>query len=114
MEGYITIEGAEHILNKMKNLLITAEDRVYISCTRNYLLLLVEELDQLIATRKKLVIVTDQPVSLKNARVYVGRTAGAERSGSSADSRYALIGEYGEGSMNTCLYSGQKNFVDTL
>ena len=49
MEGYITIEGADHILNKMKNLLITAEDRVYISCTRNYLLLLVEELDQLIA-----------------------------------------------------------------
>lgn len=110
VEGYITIEGADHILNKMKNLLITAEDRVYISCTRNYLLLLVEELDQLIATRKKLVIVTDQPVSLKNARVYVGEPRGREI-GIITDSRYALIGEYGEGSMNTCLYSGQKNFV---
>ena len=27
------------------------------------------------------------------------------------DSRYVLSGEYGPGSMNTCLYSGQKNFV---
>ena len=29
-----------------------------------------------------------------------------------ADSKYVLTGEYGEGSMNTCLYSGQKNFVE--
>lgn len=28
------------------------------------------------------------------------------------DSKYVLTGEYGEGSMNTCLYSGQKNFVE--
>ncbi len=28
------------------------------------------------------------------------------------DSRYVLTGEYGEGSINTCLYSGQKNFVE--
>ena len=28
------------------------------------------------------------------------------------DSKYALTGEYGEGSINTCLYSGQKNFVE--
>lgn len=82
MEGYITIEGADHILNKMKNLLITAEDRVYISCTRNYLLLLVEELDQLIATRKKLVIVTDQRSALRMP-ASMWESPGAERSGSS-------------------------------
>ena len=29
-----------------------------------------------------------------------------------ADSRYALSGEYGGENMNTCLYSGQKNFVE--
>ena len=27
------------------------------------------------------------------------------------DSKYVLSGEYGQGSMNTCLYSGQRNFV---
>ena len=28
------------------------------------------------------------------------------------DSKHVLTGEYGKGSMNTCLYSGQKNFVE--
>ena len=35
VEGYITIEGAENILNKIKNLLSQVDQRVYISCTRN-------------------------------------------------------------------------------
>lgn len=34
------------------------------------------------------------------------------RIGVIADSRYVLTGEYGIGSQNTCLYSGQKNFVE--
>ncbi len=45
------------------------------------------------------------------ARVYIGEPR--ERNiGIIADSRYVITGEYGEGSMNTCLYSGQKNFVE--
>ncbi len=52
-EGYITIEGAENILNKIKNLLSQVDQRVYISCTRNYLLLLIRELDALMEARKK-------------------------------------------------------------
>lgn len=110
-EGYITIEGSEHILNKMKNLLGKVEERVYVSCTRNYLLLLVGELEALIAEGKKVVIVTDQPATFGNAKVYVAENRGMQI-GVIADSRYVLMGEYGEGSMNTCLYSGQKNFVE--
>lgn len=110
-EGYITIEGASHILDKVKNLLAKVEDRVYISCTRNYLLLFVEELEHLMAARKKVVIITDQPVSFENARVYVGGPRDTQI-GVITDSKYVLTGEYGEGSINTCLYSGQKNFVE--
>ena len=111
VEGYITIEGSEHVLDKMRNLLSKVEERVYISCTRNYLLLLVRELEELMKEKKKVVIVTDQPVTFKNAKVYVGKSRGMQV-GVIADSRYVLTGEYGEGSMNTCLYSGQKNFVE--
>ena len=111
VEGYITIEGAANILNKVRNILAKAEERVYISCTRNYLLLFVDELESLIRARKKVVIVTDQPVNFRNARVYVGNNRGMQI-GVITDSRYVLTGEYGEGSMNTCLYSGQKNFVE--
>ena len=111
VEGYITIEGAENILNKIKNLLSQVDQRVYISCTRNYLLLLIRELDALMEARKKVVIITDQPATFHNAKVYLGESRGMQV-GVIADSKYVLTGEYGEGSMNTCLYSGQKNFVE--
>ena len=111
VEGYITIEGADHILDKMRNILKKVEERVYISLTRNYLLLLVGELQTLIAAKKQVVIITDQPTAFSRAKVYVGEDRGM-RIGVIADSRYVLTGEYGEGSINTCLYSGQKNFVE--
>lgn len=111
LEGYITIEGANHILDKMRNLLSQVEKRVYITCTRNYLLLLVRELEELMESKKKVVIITDQPATYENAKVYVGENRGMQI-GIIADSKYVLTGEYGEGSMNTCLYSGQKNFVE--
>lgn len=110
-EGYVTIEGARNILDMLRNLLMKAEERVYISCTRNYLLLLVEEVEQLISAHKKVVIITDQAVNFKNAKVYIGEPRGMQI-GIITDSKYVLTGEYGEGSMNTCLYSGQKNFVE--
>lgn len=110
-EGYITIEGRRHIMDKMKNLLLNVEERAYISCTRNYLLLFVEELELLDKKNKKLVIVTDQPVKFGNAKVYVGESRNTQI-GLITDSKFVLTGEYGEGSINTCLYSGQKNFVE--
>lgn len=63
------------------------------------------------AAHKKVVIITDQPVSYENARVYVGGPRQTQI-GVITDSKYVLTGEYGEGSINTCLYSGQKNFVE--
>ena len=110
-EGYITIEGADHILNKIRNILAQVDKRVYISCTRNYLLLIVRELKELMKAKKKVVIITDQPATFHNAKVYLGESRGMQV-GVIADSKYVLTGEYGEGSMNTCLYSGQKNFVE--
>ena len=110
VEGYITIEGAENILNKIKNLLSQVDQRVYISCTRNYLLLLIRELDTLMEERKS----GDHHRStgdLSQCKVYFGENRGMQI-GIIADSKYVLTGEYGEGSMNTCLYSGQKNFVE--
>ena len=110
-EGYITIEGSRHILDKMQNLLSKVEERAYISCTRNYLLLFVEELEKLDELGKKLVIITDHPVKFGNAKKYVGEQRKTQV-GLITDSKYVLTGEFGEGSIDTCLYSGQKNFVE--
>lgn len=111
VEGYISIEGNRHILDKLRNLLMSAENKVFISCTRNYLLLFIRELEELMKQKKKVVIITDRLVNISNAKVYLGEDRGVQI-GLIVDSKYVLTGEYGEESLNTCLYSGQKNFVE--
>ena len=111
VEGYVTIEGAKNIMDMVRNLLSRVEQRVYITCTRNYLLLLLNEIELLIRAGKKVVIITDHSVQYINAKIYIGGPREMEI-GVITDSKYVMTGEYGEGSMNTCLYSGQKNFVE--
>ena len=69
-----------------------------------------KELKVLIEKGKKVVIITDAEICFQEATVYVSENRGVQI-GLIVDSRYALTGEFGEGSMNTCLYSGQKNFA---
>lgn len=109
-EGYITIEGAGNIQDKIKNLLKNAEERVYVSCTAECLKEFEEELQALLSRKKKVVIITDEEVAFEGAMLYLSEDKGRQI-GMIADSKYVLTGEYGTGSMNTCLYSGQRNFV---
>lgn len=109
-EGYITVEGEEHIRDKIRNLIEKAEERVYLSCSRICLDSLAEELRMLVTTGRKLVLITDAPYHMEGALVYVTEEKGSQI-GLIADSKYVLSGEFGQESMNTCLYSGQKNFV---
>ena len=109
-EGYITIEGEEHIRDKIQNLMEKAEERVYLSCSRACLDGLGNELGMLVKEGRKLVLITDAPYHLQGALVYVTEEKGFQI-GLITDSKYVLSGEFGQGSMNTCLYSGQKNFV---
>ena len=110
-EGYITIEGQKHIQDKVERLLEKAEKRVYISCSAKRLTELEAPLQKLVESGKKVVIITDRPREFEGAAVYVTEEKGS-RIGIITDSRYVLTGEYGEESGNTCLYSGQKNFVE--
>lgn len=110
-EGYITIEGAGHISDKVKTLLKNAEERVYISCTSSCLKAFEQELSELLKMRKKVVIITDDKVAFDQAMIYISESKGRQI-GVITDSKYVLTGEYGDGSLNTCLYSGQKNFVE--
>lgn len=109
-EGYITIDGPEHILDKAQTLLANIDARVYITGKPEFLNLLRTELEDAIQSEKKVVIVTDAPFALKGAKIYISDDRG-KQVGVIADSRYTLTGEYGANSTNTCLYSGQKNLV---
>ena len=109
-DGYITVEGEDNIRNRIHNLLEKAEERVYLSCSVVCLEQLRDTLSGLEEKGRKIVLITDRPFSLEGAVVYVTEEKDSQI-GLITDSRYVLSGEYGPGSMNTCLYSGQKNFV---
>ncbi|MCI8341760.1 MAG: TrmB family transcriptional regulator [Firmicutes bacterium] len=108
-EGYITIEGERNILNKIKNLIADAEKRAYISCSAHMLDVLKHEIEAA-ALKKQIVIITDNERDFENAKVYVTESK-ENQIGVITDSKFVLTGECGKNSSNTCLYSGQKNFV---
>lgn len=110
-EGYITIEGEQNIKNKVKNLISQAGERVYLSCTAACAEQFREELLQLAEQNKKTVLLTDGPVSMNGVQIYETEIKG-DQIGLIIDSRFVLSGELGGG--NTCLYSGQKNFVEVF
>ena len=109
-DGYITVEGKKNIADKIHHLLTGAEERVYFSCSKGCLEEFKEELLQLVRRGKKVVLITDESFPMKEVIVYVTRKK-EQQIGLIVDSRYVLSGEYGMGSMNTCVYSGQRNFV---
>lgn len=110
-EGYITIEGMQHIEDKIKSLLTGAQERVYLSCTRDCISVFEGELYLLTQKKKKIVIVTDAAFEMGGVVVHVSDKKGCQI-GVITDSKYVLTGEYGRNSQNNCLYSGQKNFVE--
>lgn len=110
-EGYITIEGRSNISDKVRNLLEHAQERVYFSASASCISQFKKEVDRLAESGKKIVLITDGDLPVKHAVIYVTASKG-EQIGLIADSRYALSGEYGGESRDTCLYSGKKNFVN--
>lgn len=109
-DGYITVEGEANIRDKLSTLMEKAQERVYLSCSETQLELLRDKLTELVKRGRKVVLITDRGFVLEGAVVYVTEPKG-NQIGLIADSKYVLSGELGEDSMNTCLYSGRKNFV---
>ena len=109
-EGYITVDREENIRDRICNLLDKAEERVYFSCSAVCLEQFRDKLSAMAEDGKKIVLITDRPFSIQGAIIYLTENRG-EQIGLITDSKYVLSGEFGQGSMNTCLYSGKKNFV---
>ncbi len=70
-EGYITIEGEGNIEDKIRNLLMSVRERVYISCSVQILRKFEGETKRLAAAGKKVVVITDGEYFLDGATVYV-------------------------------------------
>jgi sugar-specific transcriptional regulator TrmB len=63
-EPYVTITGEEHIINKLKNIIDSAEKRIYISCNHLVLDSLYEELYNAVNRGLKVVILSSEDPSI--------------------------------------------------
>ncbi|MDW7674901.1 MAG: helix-turn-helix domain-containing protein [Bacillota bacterium] len=112
-EGYITIKGQKHILDKMKNMIIEAKERVYLSVSSNTLEAILDELRDGLERGLKIVIITNEPFQLSGAAVYHAEKP-QHQIRLIVDSSNVLTGDMTEGDNSTCLYSKKKNLVDLL
>lgn len=112
--GYITISGSRNIWDKMICMIREAEKRIYISASINVIEKLQDELTKVLQSGIKLVLITDgkaqNPEKLEGGIWYCG-TPRKSNIRLIVDSEYALTGELTGGREDTCLYTGQKNFI---
>ena len=127
-EGYITIEGYEHICDKIRHMILGAKMRIYFSATGAFLEEWTEEIRELVKAGKKVVLISEDNKELfsKDEELRDGiiqyrvpehfREPEEEEQQMDQirliiDSEYILTGEVTGKNSDTCLYSGQKNFV---
>lgn len=110
-DGYVTISGCQNIQDKIANMLKSVEKRVYISIAKEKLNLFEDTIIQLIDEQKKVVIITNSRPTLSNCSIYLSDSLMENQIRLIVDSEYVLTGDFGDSKEDTCLYSGQKNFV---
>ncbi len=107
-EGYITINGREHIENKIFSMLEKAEKRVYFAASAKTVLCFEAVLRKMTEEGKKAVIITDSDLDIDKAQVF--RTADrGEQIRLIVDSEKVLTGDD-----SSCLYSEKENLVNVI
>lgn len=127
-EGYITIEGYDHICDRLRHMLQDTQMRIYFSACGEFLEAWKTEIAALVAAGKKVVLISEdnrelfpEDTELKSGIIeYLVpehfREPEEEEQRSDQirliiDSEYILTGTVTGKSGDACLYSGQKNFV---
>lgn len=124
--SYITIRGADRILDRLRHLVAGAEERAYLALGGEVLRAIAGEISAHLRAGKKLVVITDAETarSAKTAGsggdfpFLAGATVHALPCESGqiraiADSRFVMTGELGDDTREaTCLYSDHPNLVE--
>ena len=112
-EPYITIQGFEHIINKMKNIINNAAQRIYISISANDLNYLKDDLESAADRGLKVVAITYGNFDLKNITVYTIKSINRHIR-LIADSSDVLTGNISGSQDDTCLFSKNMPLVELI
>jgi sugar-specific transcriptional regulator TrmB len=112
-EGYITIRGNKNILDKLRNMLLETEYRIYVAVNAEILTRFVDELRHLVDKGIKIVIIVDKPFELEGATIYCKEKMDCQIR-LICDSQKVLTGQISTTKEETCLYSQNRNLVDVF
>ncbi len=106
---YLTVSGYENTLDKMRNMLVLAQLRIYMSMHSGNVALLREEVEDCVARGLKVVILSDEDPAISGAQ-YMKNSAGSGNVKLIADTSEVIVGlvEAGRGQ---CLYSRNEHLV---
>ena len=122
-DGYITIEGYKHICDKIHHMLQNAGQRIYLSASSRLICQWEKELKELTKRKIKVVLITDKDIDIEGSILYLSPNLQSDGESTQMqeeqlrliiDSEYVLTGEISGRDSDTCLYCGQKNFVNVF
>lgn len=105
-EAYITITGGQNIINKFKNIIAIAEERIYISCDKDILDKIENELKDAIGRGLKVVILSSTPINNIGDYIYYPASSSSESFKTIIDTKEVLAG-----TLKQSLYSKNKTLV---
>ncbi|MBR4981426.1 MAG: TrmB family transcriptional regulator [Lachnospiraceae bacterium] len=112
-EGYITIQGYRNIKDKIRNMIIGCDMRLYLAASGN----IIREFEDVLSEAKKrglkIVLMSDRDCSHLATKFYQDQPENGQIR-LITDSAYVLTGELQGESSDTCLYSGQTNLVTIM
>ncbi|MDP4183306.1 MAG: helix-turn-helix domain-containing protein [Bacillota bacterium] len=112
-EPYVTITGIKHIVNKMKNIINNAKERVYISMSEAEAPYVKSELENAVSRGIKVVAIISGNLEIEGAKLHtICKTPGQVRL--IADSAYVLTGSIALSDTDSCLYSKNKPLVELI
>jgi sugar-specific transcriptional regulator TrmB len=114
-DGYITISSHRHIMDKIYNMLNHVEYRIYMSIPKQYVGNFRPELEKLVSENKKVVLLINEPLddAIDGAVTYITGNNDNQLK-LIVDSGFVLTGDMTGDVTDTCLYCGQKNFVNVF
>lgn len=112
-EGYITISNHKHIMDRIHFMLVHVKYRAYISMPVEFLEQCREDITRLIINDKKVVLLVSEMVEIPGAVVYITDKKEPQIR-LIVDSEYVLAGDMTGSASDSCLYCGQKNFVNVF
>jgi len=113
VKAYLTVKGSMNIRNKIETLIEGTHHRIYISMAETLLRPFLPSLEKLVEGGRKVVIITNSQILIKEAAIYITQKP-SDHIRVISDSVKALTGGLDESPNCTCLYSRKENLVSLI